>query len=443
MAASPSEEYIEIYNPDRFLAFYHSMAGELRLLDNPRRPIPVSPVPLFLESHFQESFSELGELLWRILTNPAYRDLCTARIPSFMVDPSLKRPAAGAIPFDPKCNIGCLDLHLRDGRPGLIEFMVLPPGMSGIYPGLLERYQGYLETLMPGVHLKSFSEGWDRARCENEMVAGVVGNGPVERVAVVDWEPDTQITFGEFRYLLELVRKKRGVDGLVADPREVSRRGGQVLVKGLPVDRIVNRVTFPDWQNHGREFRSYTCLLWELPEIFAYHPYQWFLGDKYSLVLLSDPGAMERLLPEPAARELLAAAIPLTLPLASFRTPGGRAIDAAKLIDRFGGSPAGLVLKPVSSHASKGVYFGPLDIPTHDKLDAVLQGIDADTYVAMELVPPPEVDVPRGGRVRERWKCDIRIYMLNSACVFPGGRAYVGEYTNQTPCRGFAPLYYL
>ena len=26
--------------------------------------------------------------------------------------------------------------------------------------------------------------------------------------------------------------------------------------------------------------------------------------------------------------------------------------------------------------------------------------------------------------------------------VFPGGRVYFGDYTNQVPCRGFAPLFF-
>jgi len=100
------------------------------------------------------------------------------------------------------------------------------------------------------------------------------------------------------------------------------------------------------------------------------------------------------------------------------------------------------VLKPISSHASKGIIFGPVETPTLKALEKVLERIEPHNYVAMRYAPVPEVDVPRGGGLQERWKCDFRIFVLNGKYVFPGGRVYSGDYTNQIPCRGFAPLFF-
>ena len=444
--SSVFQDYLDAYRPERFLDLFGSLAPELHLLANPARTIPVSPVPVLLASRLEGFFSELTTALWGIVADPHYRNTCSGNIPRFMLDPELR--STPNIPFDAGSNIGCIDVHLEHGEPRLIEFMVLPPGMSGIYPGILSGYQRHLESLLPGIRLRSFAGGWDRDRCEERIVQGMLGPGEVERVAIVDWEPEKQITYGEFLYLLERVRRTRGVPGLVADPREVAAGGERVLVKGLPVSRIVNRVTLPDWEAHQGVLTAYTRLLWESPEVFSYHPYQWFLGDKNSLALLSDPDVLARLVPDPVSRRRLQAFIPATFRLSSFGPAAGEGaphqgqVDLSRLLKRFP-DPSRIVLKPVSSHASKGVFYGPVDTPDRDKLAEALRAIDPGEYVVMELVPPPEIDVPRGGGTLERWKFDIRLFVLNSGYVFPGARIYLGEYTNQLPCRAFAPLYFV
>jgi len=108
----------------------------------------------------------------------------------------------------------------------------------------------------------------------------------------------------------------------------------------------------------------------------------------------------------------------------------------------FFGAPSDIVLKPISSHGSKGIFFGPVHMPTRSRLEEAVQSIRPGDYVAMEYVPTPEIQVPRGGGERETWHFDLRIFVLNSQYVFPGGRVYFGDYTNQVPCRGFAPLFF-
>jgi len=56
--------------------------------------------------------------------------------------------------------------------------------------------------------------------------------------------------------------------------------------------------------------------------------------------------------------------------LALFKDPQSGAIDISRLVDYIG-SPAGIVLKPISSHASKGIIFGPVETPTLKALEKV------------------------------------------------------------------------
>jgi hypothetical protein len=433
------EAYLDVYSPAVFMEFYASLEEEFFLRANPSRPIPFSQVPIILDPSFEPLFAQLISLLWTTLSNPVYRELSAENIPEPLLPPSEGK--SSPIHFDPDQSIGCIDLHLDGRAPRMIEFMVLPPGCVGVYPGMLDRYGAYLRRLLPDRRASCFREGWDRERCEEEMLEQIVGQAEPERVAIIDWEPQSQVTYGEFCYTLDMLWKRRGIPGVIADPREITAKQGRVLVKDDPVDRILNRLTLLDWGAHHQEIEPYTRLLWESPEVFAYHPYLWYLGDKTSLTLLSDPSTLRSMGLSDAHAQLLTDLVPQTRPLSSFCPEGDAAVDLNLLLDSFG-SPSNIVFKPLSSHGSKGIIFGPIDTPTRRSLEEALRAIDPNEYAAMEYVPTPEIVVPRGGGQRETWHFDLRIFVLNGRYVFPGGRVYFGDYTNQVPCRGFAPLFF-
>ena len=434
------EAYARAYCPDTFMRFYKELGAEFHLFANPSRHIPVSPVPLLLDRSYEALFTELVDLFWQVLADHGYRRLCAQSVPEPLAGPGAK--ACRAIDFDPACNIGCIDLHLDKTGLQVIEFMVLPPGMSGIYPGLIHRYGRYLEDCVPGCGAHAFAPGWDRGRCEEALADNAACGNGVERVAVIDWDPAAQVTYGEFQYTLEQLRQARGIDGVIAEPREVEDDGSAVRVKGLAVDRILNRLTLIEWTEHHREIPAYTRLLWERPDCFVYHPYLWYLGDKNSLVLLSDRETRAALSVPPETRRMLEKQVPVTRRLTEFLLPGGKGWDVDRLSGTFGG-PSRMVIKPISSHASKGIFYGPADMPSRKKLGEVLSGIRPEEFVAMQLVPPPEMPVPRGGGETELWKYDLRVFVINGHYVFPGGRIYLGDYTNQVPCRAFAPLFFV
>ena len=433
------DAYLDVYSPEIFMEFYASLEEEFCLRANPSRPIPFSQVPLVLDPDFEPRFIELISLLWTTLGNRVYQELSAENIPEPLRPPS--EGASPRIPFDPDHSIGCIDLHLARGALRVIEFMVLPPGCVAVYPGMLDRYGAYLRRLLPDRKPVCFREGWGRESCEETMLEQIIGRAEPERVAIIDWEPQSQVTYGEFCYTLDMLWKRRGIPGVIADPRELRTKEGKLHVKGAPVDRVLNRLTLVDWGAHHREIEPYTRLLWESPEIFAYHPYLWYLGDKASLTLLSDPATLSSMGCSPSHTEQLTALIPRTRPLSSFCRQGDTAVDLRRLLEFFG-SPSSIVFKPLSSHGSKGIIFGPVDTPTERSLEEALQRIDPSEYAAMEYVPTPEIVVPRGGGERETWHFDLRIFVLNGRYVFPGGRIYFGDYTNQVPCRGFAPLFF-
>ncbi len=433
------ETYVERYSPEGFWQFYEFLSRDLFLFANANRAIPISPVPLILDAKFETLFSQGTSLLWKILDDQQFRKLCAEHIPSPLRGPDLD--PADPIPFDPEQSVGCLDFHLEQGALRLIEFMVLPPGMWGIYPAMLSRYAGYLEGLIPEHRPGCFRRGWNRDRCEQVMWGQITGGLAGEGIAIVDWEPESQITYGEFRYILDRIHQTTGIAGVIADPREVVKEGSRIWVKGQPVDRILNRVTLVDWQVHHDAIQAYTRLLWECPEIFVYHPYLWYLGDKTSLTLLSDAEKLHGMGLTPAEIEQVRALVPDTVLLSDFCPDHSRSVDVGRLLNRFH-SASDIVLKPISSHASKGVLFGPVDTPTEGKLKEALQRLDPAEYVAMKYVSTPELPVPRGDGKKETWKCDLRVFVTNGQNPFSGGRIYLGDYTNQTPCRAFAPLFF-
>lgn len=442
-ASRLAEAYLDRYDPDRFLRFYNVLSEEFHLKANPERVIPVSPVPLLLDRRWEEKFVGLVRLLWKILCAEPYRRLSAQRVPRALSGP-LSGFGAGTIPFEASSSVGCLDLHLEGAQPKLIEFMVLPPGMVGIYPGLLERYGEYLAGLVPDCRFRAFREGQDRKSCEALMAAHILkGGGQVcSRFAIVDWEPRRQITYGEFLYTADQVCARFGAEAVIADPREILWRNGEVLVQGTPVDRILNRLTLVDWLDHLDVLTDYTKILREAPALFVHHPHLWYLGDKASLVMLSDNATLEVLGLEDDEREALRSLVPPTVYLSDFAHCGSGELDLDRLFHRVG-PPAGIVLKPLSSHASKGVVYGPVDTPTAEAFRRVLAGIDPARYVAMKLVAPPEIPVPRAGGDRETWRWDLRLFVLNGRFLFAGGRVYLGDFTNQTPCRAFAPLFFV
>jgi hypothetical protein len=183
-------------------------------------------------------------------------------------------------------------------------------------------------------------------------------------------------------------------------------------------------------------------MLWECHEVFIYHPFLWYLADKASLTLLSDPETLSLMgLPQDRIRGLTDL-VPCTRMLTDFCDPQTGRIQIPHLLSQFG-SPRNIVIKPVSSHASKGILYGPVDFPSEKELAEKLSAINPSLYVVMERLPPGQIPYPAGEGKSEPWRYDLRGYIFNNHLLFTGGRIYLGEYTNQLPFRYFAPLFFV
>ncbi len=430
---------IQRFSPERCYTFLSSLATELHLLAIPSRPIPVARIPVLLEKTCVPQLVKAAQLIWRVLHNHAFQTHAAAHVPVHLLPPGVAN--VHHIPFDPCCNIGCIDFHIEAGSLKVIELMALPPGMVGIYPGLVARYAEFLnEYVDQGCTVVDFMEGWSRSRCEQLLVDHIVGKGASEVVAIVDWEPETQVTYGEFLYTKELVERSRpGIRCVIADPREVSVKDARPWIRGLPVGRILNRLTMVDWVAHAEEIREFSRLLWDCPSVFVYDPYRWFLADKHTLVVLSDKEALLEMGYDTVAIEEITALVPVTRMLKAFVDVRTRRVHMEK-IRRYFGTPHDIVLKPVASHASKGIIYGPRAFSSDDVFIRKVLSIPAEEYVIMKRVSTPEMLYPTGEGTAELWKYDVRVFILDDTVAFVGGRIYVGDYTNQLPCRYFAPL---
>ena len=112
------------------------------------------------------------------------------------------------------------------------------------------------------------------------MLTQIVGEGEPERVAIIDWEPKSQVTYGEFCYTLDMLWRRRRHPGRDRRSARIQDAGRQNPGEGHAVDRILNRLTLLDWGARHDETRALHPHLVGIPGDLAYHPYLWSLGTK-------------------------------------------------------------------------------------------------------------------------------------------------------------------
>jgi hypothetical protein len=243
----------------------------------------------------------------------------------------------------------------------------------------------------------------------------------LQRVAIVDDDPETKYLYPEFLLAREAFRR-HSIDAVVADAAALRYDKGELWAEGAPVDLVYNRlVDFSlDDPAHAALREAYTAgavVVTPNPRNHA------LLADKRNLVLLSDRSMLESLGLRPElARE--ATQVPRTV-----RVTGENADDLWSGRKRY-------FFKPASGHGAKAVYRG-------DKLTrGVWQKVVAGDYVAQELAPPGErmIEV---NETREARKTDIRLFTYDGRVLLAAARLYQGQTTNfRTPGGGFAPVFF-
>ena len=249
---------------------------------NPARPIPFSQVPIHVGPEFR------GPVHPNRLRSCGQRAEQSGSIESFQQKHPRTAPATlpGYTSTDPRSiplTTSAVSTCTVNGEcMRMIEFMVRPRVRRSL-PG----HARPLRILPEGS-----SPGWQAFLLPRGMGPGTLRGGPCSSRSLVRPIPSgslssiggskSQVTYGEFCYTLDMLWRMRRDPRRDRRPERSPREGEKTFAKLKPVDRILNRLTMLDWRDRHGEIEPYTHLLWECPQIFAYHPYLWYLGERAS-----------------------------------------------------------------------------------------------------------------------------------------------------------------
>ena len=369
-----------------------------------------SNVPVFHSAQDLERMTAVVRMIEAAARLPAYREAALSWAPDIArFDPG---PLGAFMGYD---------FHLGSDGPKLIE---VNTNAGGAYLNALlakaqraccpEVEHALRLPLVADFDLEMvgmFKAEWSRQR----------GTGKLQRVAIVDDDPESQYLYPEFLLAREAFRR-HGIDAVIADPAALRYDNGRLWAEDAPVDLVYNRLVDFSLDNpvHAALREAYTAgavVVTPNPRNHA------LLADKRNLILLSDQAMLESFGLQPdLARE--AAQVPRTV-----RVTADNADDLWNGRKRY-------FFKPASGHGAKAVYRG-------DKLTrGVWQQVVGGDYVAQEFAPPGErmVEV---NETREVRKADIRLFTYDGRVLLAAARLYQGQTTNfRTPGGGFAPVFF-
>jgi hypothetical protein len=238
-------------------------------------------------------------------------------------------------------------------------------------------------------------------------------------IAIVDEMPEDQYLYPEF-LLAQAFFRRRGVEAVVVDPRDLRFADGRLTVGDRAIDLAYNRlVDFDLSQPQNASLRDAylagAVVVTPNPRNHA------LLADKRNLTLLSDPDRLAALGVNEGLRRRL-----VSIPQARLVTT-----DSA---DRLWAERKSLFFKPAGGHAGKAVYRG--DKLTRGVWSRILEG----GYIAQAFAAPSERRVQVDGAPQVR-KMDVRLYTYAGVTLLAAARLYQGQTTNfRTPGGGFAPV---
>jgi hypothetical protein len=240
-------------------------------------------------------------------------------------------------------------------------------------------------------------------------------------VAIVDDAPTEQYLYPEF-LLFERLFARHGWEARVVDAADLRLEGGILVMDGLPIDLVYNRLTdfYLEAAVHAplREaYASGAAVVTPHPRAHALY------ADKRNLVLLSDANRLLAM-GVPAERvATLTAGIPRTVPV------------TADNAEELWATRREWFFKPAAGYGSKAAYRG-------DKLTRrVWNEIITSDYVAQAFAPPSARRVTADEGSTEL-KLDVRAYVYAGRTLLRAARLYAGQTTNfRTPGGGFAPVF--
>jgi hypothetical protein len=370
-----------------------------------------STAPLFLSQADLDQMLRVVRAIEAAARLPAYRDA----VLSFA-------PAIAHHDHGPRGAFMGYDFHLAATGPKLIEVNTNAGG--AFLTALLVRAQRACCDEVDVALRKSAIDDFDTSVLRMFLHEWTLQGraGTPGRVAIVDDEPQEQYLYPEF-LLAQRFFLKQGIEAVIADARQLIHQDGRLIVGGLPIDLVYNRlVDFPlDHPGHDALRAAYldgSAVVTPNPHVHALY------ADKRNLILLSDQSVLRSWgLSEEVVAGL--AGIPRTVPVTA---ENARDLWAARKT---------LFFKPSGGHGSKAVYRG----------DKVTKGVWQDVirggYVAQEFAPPGERMIRLDGTSEAR-KADVRLYIYDGQLLLAAARLYQGQTTNfRTPGGGFAPVFAL
>jgi hypothetical protein len=307
------------------------------------------------------------------------------------------------------------DFHLNSDGAHLIEINTNAGG--GFLNALLIDSQR--EAGLPGteaaeenldhVFLDMFLNEWRLAR----------GNAPLQTVAIVDEQPESQYLYPEF-LLAQRMFERAGIAAHIADPAAFQAGSGGLYLDNQKIDLVYNRLTDFSLQQQPALRQAYldgSAVVTPSPAHYARY------ADKRNLARLTNTNELRTLGASEADIATLQAGIPHTI------------IVKVEMEETLWQDRKQWFFKPNRGYGSKGAYRG--EKLTKRVFAEILQG----DYVAQRLAPPGERSVCVNGAEPGSLKYDVRCYVYDRRVQLVAARLYQGQTTNfRTPGGGFAPV---
>lgn len=379
-------------NPGQSLTAHHDVNEEMlrRECVFDGKPLPYFLKPYFLNPAQLEVLSSLSELFIGLLEKITH--LYFER-PELRAMFSLTQDAADLIEIDPGYSrhivISRPDAFLWGEKVRFIEFNCDSPA-GAVYTDLEE------DIMLSAYPLRKAAEQveWLRLSRKEAVLNALIASyrefgGKREKpiIAIVDWR-DVK-TVHEFELFQDYLATQ-GYDSVVADPRDMRIKNGELIAGGKRIDIIYRRVIFRELLERldevGDFIRAYrdkkVCVVNPLRSRLA--------ANKSMLAVMTNP-AYDHLFTEEeiAAKEH---AIPWTRRLVDAeKFYGGR---KRYLRDHIVDHQRTMVLKPADGYGGRDVHIGRETEP--DDWQALTQKAlhDKEDWVVQEFVPIPKMTVP-------------------------------------------------
>jgi hypothetical protein len=358
---------------------------------------------------------EIIAALEQVIAMPAYRD----RVLAYAPETALFIPKAHGVFFG-------YDFHLNHDGPKLIEINSNAGGgllnacliqsqnpcceqVAGRRPGEID-FQAQSASSPEQLFVEMFVREWRAER----------GGLPLQRIAIIDDQPENQYMFPEFMLFKHLFARQR-IDAVICDPAELEYSHGAVWCNGLQIDLIYNRLTDFGLAEVKQRILRQAYLAGDV--VLTPHPRNHALyADKRNLVLLCDADFLLSIGVDEKTRRILRQGIAHTIPV------------NAQAAETLWARRKQLFFKPAKGFGGKAAYRG--DKLTRQVFNYILQ----HDYVAQTLIKPSERQLEIE-HCAVNLKLDLRHYVYQGQTQLLCARLYQGQTTNfRTPGGGFAQV---